>query len=266
MSLCQPLHEYFEKIECDPQEVMRILGDDFLGEYVSDPASKKAEVEFLKQQMPLLQEELNSDELLKVYAKVVNDIFTAWIKKYFPYLRLDWFLGEKKIEVAKKTLSVKLSAKSMKGIILTDSKGNNELAGALIQDTSLDQEEVTFPRCLPYFDLTILHQDSRSINAPETISLKIMDSRSSHVTLPKLAFCSTLIVKYAKTLTIGAASIVQLALSDIENLTVIPNKHSQKLVVEELSISAAAKLRLEKTGQLSQIEAHTITITNWGAD
>ncbi len=91
MTLCEPLHDYIEKVGCDPQWVARILDDSFFDEYISDPASKQLEVAILKQQIPRLNEGLNANEFLEVYKKVVLAIFSTWIQKYFPNLPLHFF-------------------------------------------------------------------------------------------------------------------------------------------------------------------------------
>ncbi|MBP7875741.1 hypothetical protein KA012_01970, partial [Candidatus Woesebacteria bacterium] len=100
MSACQPLHDYFENLGCDPQQVMSILDDDFLKDYVTDPQSRAADAVILKQQVPKLIQSLSSEEFFQCYSALIRIIIEKWLARYSPNTTRNYFLSKLDINVS----------------------------------------------------------------------------------------------------------------------------------------------------------------------
>ncbi len=247
MSLCQQLHKYFEKIGCDPQEVLRILDSGFLDDYVSDPASKKIEeVAILKQQVPLLLERLNANEFFPMYERVVREIFAAWVERYRPDRQRGSVVDSIAIEILRDPLKVCLSSSIYKHI---------QLEGEGVGDNA-----VTMPRCITNFNLGVVHFGSGKFYAPEIQHFTRLVSESKRVEMPKLTNSITLDLRFATEITIGAAEIFELRVCDLQELSVIPSSVSEKIDVHILHITQAAKDRLEANGSFDKMKVRNITI------
>ncbi len=249
MTPCQPLYEHFAKHGRGPQDVLRILDGDFLRDYISDPASKKVEVGILKQQMPLLEEELNSDEFFQLYERVVHTIFAAWIDKYLSETLSTQLISEATIKIDRLRFEAEVDLENMDHI--------------WVASHTSDSPIITFPRCLSNINFGIRHVDSRPVSFPGTTYIQYLWSNSKVISIPKLVGCEELIVEEAEKITIGAADMRVLQIGEgLKELNVIPGPYSDHLMVGLLRISKVAKAHLKSTNQFSQMLTERIVITD----